>query len=191
MNYLGHIYLSGDNEHLLIGNFIGDYVKGRQYENYPEEIKRGILLHRAIDEFTDSNANWIEIKELLKPIYKRYAGVVADIFLDHFLAKNFHQFSEVQLSRYAKWVYAVFLRNFDEMPQRVQGFVPYLIQHRRLQSYAKISGLDMSLQIMAHRTSLPDHTEEAIKMLKSNYEAFKTPSLQFLAEVKEFTRIQI
>ena len=186
MNYLGHIFLSGTNEQLLVGNFIGDYVKGKQYLNYPEEIQKGILLHRAIDEFTDRNLHWMAIRELLRPIYKRYAGVVADIVVDHFLAANWNRFSDEQLNWYAKWVYAVFLRNFDQMPLRVQGFLPYLIQHRRLQSYAKISGLEMSLRIMSLRTSLPDCTEESIDLLKEKYEAFKEYSLLFLADAIAF-----
>ena len=186
MNYLGHLYLSGKNESLLIGNFIGDYVKGKQYLNYPEELQKGILLHRSIDEFTDANQHWLAIRALLKPIYKRYAGVVTDIFIDHFLAANWNQFSNEQLSWYAKWVYAVFLQNFDQMPARVQGFLPYLIQHRRLQSYAKISGLKTSLQIMSYRTSLPDGTERAIELLKDNYDEFKKHSLLFLQEVTRF-----
>lgn len=186
MNYLGHIYLSGRNEQLLVGNFIGDYVKGKQYENYPEEIRKGILLHRAIDEFTDQNQHWMEIRELFRPIYNRYAGVVADVVIDHFLAANWSRFSDMQLSWFSKWVYAVFLRYFDEMPKRVQGFLPYIIQHRRLQSYAELSGLEMSLRIMAHRTSLPDGTDAAMKLLKENYEIFTRHSLSFLDEVIEF-----
>lgn len=186
MNYLGHIYLSGKNEKLLVGNFIGDYVKGQQYNHYPDEIKQGILLHRAIDKYTDQNVHWMEIRELFRPIYARYAGVVADVVIDHFLARNWSSFSDEQLSWYAKWVYAVFLRYFDEMPKRVQGFLPYLIQHRRLQSYAKLSGLDMSLRIMALRTSLPDATDEAIQFLKEHYALFNDHSMLFLNEVKAY-----
>ena len=88
MNYLGHIYLSGYNDELLVGNFIGDYVKGKAYLNYPKVIKEGILLHRKIDDFTDSNEHWRHVKKSLQPIYRKYAGVVADIIIDHFLAKN-------------------------------------------------------------------------------------------------------
>ena len=104
MNYLGHIFLSGKNEQLLVGNFIGDYVKGKQYLHYPEEIRKGILLHRAIDDFTDRNAHWMNVRELFRPIYKRYAGVVADVVIDHFLAKNWSHFSDEQLDWYSKWV---------------------------------------------------------------------------------------
>lgn len=183
MNYLGHIYLSGENEKLLVGNFIGDYVKGRQHENYSSEIKKGILFHRAIDDFTDKNEHWILIKEKLRPIYKRYSGVVSDIFVDHFLAKNWNNFSEIQLDWYSKWVYAIFLKHFEVLPKRVQEFMPFLIQHRRLQSYAKIKGIDMSLRIMSLRTTLPDKTDVAVHFLKEEYSEFETLSILFLQEI--------
>lgn len=183
MNYLGHLYLSGNNDQLLIGNFIGDYVKGNQYDCYSSEIKKGILFHRAIDEFTDRNEHWIKVKESLQPVYKRYAGVVADIFVDHFLAKNWDNYSDIQLHWYAKWVYAVFLQHFNELPKRVQEFVPYIIQHRRLQSYAKIKGIDVSLRIMSIRTSLPDKSDDAIRLLKENYSDFELNSKLFLKDI--------
>lgn len=188
MNYLGHIYLSGNNEQLMIGNFIGDYVKGKQYENYPDEIRKGILLHRVIDDFTDKNEHWLEIRELLKPLYKRYAGVVADILVDHYLAKNWDQFSSTQLNLYSEWVYAVLQKNYVVLPQRVQYFLPYLIQHKRLQSYAKKSGLEMSLRIMSDRTSLPDHTDEVMQLINNEYPIFKKYSLLFLEEVRLFIK---
>lgn len=186
MNYLGHIYLSGEDELLMIGNFIGDYVKGKQYQNYPVKVKEGILLHRAIDHFTDNNLHWIKIRDLLKPVYRRYAGVVADIFIDHFLAKNWNRYSTVQLDWHSKWAYAAFLRHYTILPKRVQGFVPFLIQHRRLQSYATFEGLDTSLQIMSLRTSLPDCTEKAMELLHLNYNAFTKHAIDFLDDVSTF-----
>jgi acyl carrier protein phosphodiesterase len=134
MNYLGHIYLSGENEQLMTGNFIGDYVKGKGYLNYPAEIQRGILFHREIDHYTDQHPNWKIIRETIRPIYGRYAGVVADLFADHILAKNWAEFSEINLNWKSKWAYAVLLKHYNHLPPVVQSFLPYLIQHRRLQS---------------------------------------------------------
>jgi acyl carrier protein phosphodiesterase len=183
MNYLGHLFLSGTDEQLLVGNFIGDFVKGKQYTKYPVKIQSGILLHREIDWFTDRNSNWMEIREMLRPVYNRYAGVVADMFVDHFLASNWEHFSDQQLSWYAKWVYAVFLKNFDKMPQQVQNFIPYFIQHRRLQSYAEIAGIDTSLRILSTRRSLPENTDNAIINLKKNYSSYKKSALLFVEEI--------
>lgn len=185
MNYLGHIYLSGNDELLMVGNFIGDYVKGNQYNNYPDPIRQGILFHRAIDHFTDQNEHWLAIRELLRPFYHRYAGVVADIFIDHFLAKRWNRYSDTLLSWHAKWAYAAFLRHHHFLPARVQEFLPYLIQHRRLQSYTDIEGLEMSLRIMSFRTSLPENTSAAIGMLQEYYLLFGHHAEKFLDEITQ------
>ena len=82
MNFLAHIYLSGEgNELLTIGNFIADTVRGKEYLQYPEAMQRGILLHRRIDTFTDAHAIFRKSKHRLVPTYNHYAGVLVDIFL--------------------------------------------------------------------------------------------------------------
>lgn len=186
MNYLGHIYLSGLNEALLVGNFIGDYVKGRAYETYPETVKQGILLHRTIDEYTDHHQAWMAIRELIRPVYGRHSGVVADLFIDHYLAKYWNHYAAVPLHWHAKWAYAALLKNYELLPERVKGFLPFLIQHRRLQSYAEQSGIEISLRIMSLRTSLPEHTDRAMDLLLIHDDELGKLSNAFLIDVQTF-----
>jgi acyl carrier protein phosphodiesterase len=191
MNYLGHIFLSGENEHLMVGNFIADYVKGKKYLEYPTEIQKGILLHRSIDHFTDNNIHWQSIREMIRPVYNRYAGVATDLFIDHFLALHWNQYSAYPLSVYAKWTHAIFLRNYSILPERVKGFIAYLIQHKRLLSYSEINGIEESLYIMSLRTSLPDKTGQAINLLIKNYHEFEQLSSMFLTDIIDFTAKQL
>jgi acyl carrier protein phosphodiesterase len=186
MNYLGHIYLSGENELLMFGNFIADDVKGKKYLEYPSEVQKGILLHRTIDHFTDNNIHWKSIREMLRPVYQRYAGVACDLFVDHFLAVHWNSYSPYPLKVYSKWVHSVFLRNYSILPESVKGFLAYLIQHKRFVSYAEISGIEESLYIMSLRSSLPDKTAEVIQLLKDNYPEFEKHSSLFLKEVIQF-----
>ncbi len=186
MNYLGHIFLSGNDEHVIVGNFIGDYVKGKKYLNYPEAIQKGICFHRAIDYFTDSNNHWQEIRELIRPVYKRYSGIVADLFIDHFLAANWDLSSTTPLHWYTKEIHAIFLKNYRYLPEKVQGFLAYLIQHKRLLSYAQINGIRDSLYIMSLRSSMPDHSVEVTGLLEEKYGAFKKHASAFLDEAMTF-----
>jgi acyl carrier protein phosphodiesterase len=190
MNYLGHIFLSGENELLMVGNFISDYVKGKNYLKYPLEVQKGILLHRSIDQFTDNNQHWQSIREMIRPVYHRYAGVASDLFVDHFLAAKWNSYSQHSLLLYSKWVHSVFLRNYSILPERVKGFLAYLIQHKRLLSYSEIKGIEESLYIMSLRTSLPDQTMEAITLLNEHYEEFGNLSSLFLTEVIDFVSNQ-
>ena len=102
MNFLAHIYLSGEDEKLMVGNFIGDYVKGKDYENYPTPIREGILLHRQIDFFTDSHSQFREAKKLLVEEFGLYSGIIIDLLYDHLLAKNWNNYSEQNLRSFAK-----------------------------------------------------------------------------------------
>ncbi|MGB5463037.1 MAG: DUF479 domain-containing protein, partial [Aureibaculum sp.] len=100
MNYLAHIYLSGDDDYIKIGNFIADRVKGKEYLNYQTEIQYGILLHRQIDTFTDQHSIVKKSKLRLHERYSHYDGVIIDILYDHFLAKNWKIYSEIPLNKY-------------------------------------------------------------------------------------------
>ena len=186
MNFLAHIYLSGENDQVKVGNFIGDYVKGKQYTNYPADIRKGILLHRYIDSFTDRNEIPRKLKPLLKPTYNRYAGIVIDLFYDHFLANNWGYFSEIQLEDFINGFYNCLRENFSLLPERVQNFVPHMIYHNRLQSYIEIEGLRQALVIMSRTTSLPDKTNEAIKVLKNNYNEFNDNFLEFFPNLIKY-----
>jgi len=126
---------------------------------------------------------------MIRPVYNRYAGVASDLFIDHFLAAQWNSYSTYPLHVYAKWVHAIFLRNYSILPDRVKGFLAYLIQHKRLLSYSEIKGIEESLYIMSLRTSLPDTTGPAIKLLKDHYLEFKLHSNSFLSEVIRFVSI--
>lgn len=191
MNFLGHIYLSGDDDQLIIGNFIADCVKGKKYLDYPEGIQKGILLHRSIDSFTDNNIHIQQIKTLLRPTYKLYSGVVTDLFVDHYLASNWLNFSKKPLKEYSEEVYKIFQLNYEILPAKIQGFLSNLIERNRLLSYSEISGVEEALMIMAYKTSLPGKSAEAIKILKGNYDELKTLSLQFITEVSSFTKTEL
>jgi acyl carrier protein phosphodiesterase len=186
MNYLAHIYLSGESDEVLLGNFIGDYVKGNKHQEYPEKVAFGIRLHRSIDLFTDQHQDVKRCIDLLKPEYGRYAGVVVDVFFDHFLAANWNQYSVYTLREYAKHAHAVFLSNFRLLPFRVKQFLPFLIQHKRLESYAKVENLYQVLEIMSRRTSLPSKSEFALQVLIREYDQFDALFHRFFAEMIEY-----
>ena len=186
MNYLAHIYLSGDSDEIMVGNFIGDYVKGNKYMHYPEQVAYGIRMHRQIDSFTDQHNDVKEFVKLLKPGYGRHAGIVADIFLDHFLASNWNEYSSETLRRFAKHTHAVLLSHFMILPLRVKQFLPFLIQHKRLESYAHRDNLVPVLEIMSRRTSLPANSNWALETLNQEYDQFEALFRSFFADITKY-----
>lgn len=183
MNYLAHIYLSGESEQTILGNFIGDFVKGNRHQQYPEKVAFGIILHRHIDSYTDQHEAVRDCIQLLRPGYGKFAGIVADIFFDHFLAHNWKDYSPYTLRHFAKNAHAIFLSNFGLLPMRVKQFLPFLIHHKRLESYAVRENLHEVLEIMSKRTSLPPNTEWAMKMLNEEYSQFEGHFRSFFPEM--------
>ena len=186
MNYLAHLYLSGEDESIMFGNFIGDYVKGKQYQNFQQKIQTGILLHRQIDWFTDQHPIAKACAVRFRTNYGRYSGIVTDVIFDHFLAVNWRNYSIYSLRQYSKNVHAVLLSNFSILPMRVKLFLPFLIQHKRLESYAGLDGIWQSLAIMGRRTSLPEEADFALEVLKKDYDSIRNEFEEFFFELVDF-----
>jgi acyl carrier protein phosphodiesterase len=172
MNFLAHLYLSGNNPEVRLGNFIGDHVKGSKFTHYPPEIQKGIKLHRAIDSVTDSHPSTRACSSIFKPAYKRYSGVVCDVVFDHVLAREWSHYSSSNLNEFTQIFYTQMLQRYQLLPSSVQQFLPNMIRTNRLSSYQTSEGVREALDIMSFRTSLPNNTEYAIEQLRNHYSQF-------------------
>ena len=183
MNYLAHIYLSGTNDLLKIGNFMADSIKGHDYEKFDSEIKKGILLHRHIDSFTDMHPIYRQSKHRLHEKYGHYSGVIMDILYDHFLAKNWSKYSDEKLEDYANDFYQLLQDNYDILTERIKGMMPYMIARNWFVSYASIAGLEMILFQMDYKTKHRANMQEAIVELQDFYTEFESEFFLFFEEL--------
>lgn len=185
MNYLAHLYLSGEEEKTMVGNFIGDHVKGRSFEKFPTDIQKGILLHRKIDSFTDAHPKFREAKKLLRNGFGLYSGIIVDLLYDHVLAAKWDRYSEKSLRSFSKRSHAILLSNYLHLPKRVQAFLPILIQNRRLESYATVDGIIQSIELMSRYTSLPKNSTYAKQVLLENQDYFLENFEDFMNDMIE------
>lgn len=189
MNFLAHAYLSGDNTKLLVGNFIGDFVKGREFETFEEGISKGIVLHRAIDEFTDNHAIVSQSKDRLRDKYRHYSGVIVDVFYDHFLARNWSDYHQTPLLNYTKNIYKLLDDHNAILPKQMKFVLGYMKRDNWLYNYSKIEGIDRALTGMARRTKFDSKMEEAVMDLRSNYSLFENEFNEFVPEARQFVTI--
>ena len=188
MNFLAHLYLSGDNDLVRLGNFIGDFVKGRNLnEQYPADVARGVRLHRAIDEFTDSHPIVAESKNRLRPNYRHYAPVIVDVFYDHFLAKNWHDYSDEPLSEYAQHIYKLVEKNASILPEHFMKMMTYMQRGNWLLHYATIEGIHQALNGMARRSKFDSKMDKSVIDLKAHYSEFEREFSIFFAELKSYS----
>lgn len=187
MNFLAHIYLSGNNKMVTIGNFMADGIYGESYKNYPTDIQKGILLHREIDTFTDAHYIVRQSTKRLHENYSHYSGVIVDILYDHFLAKNWNAYSTISLEVYVDTFYNVLEGHFEILPLRIQRLMPFMIADNWLLNYSKIEGIQRVLEGMNRRSKYKSNMNEATKDLKKFYSEFENEFTLFFEELIIFS----
>ena len=188
MNYLAHIYLSGDNELVTVGNFIADGIKGKDYKKFSKDVQTGILLHRHIDTFTDAHKTVRQSTKRLHKNYGHYSGVIVDILYDHFLAKNWNHYSNIPLDKYIDDFYDSLEEHYNLLPLRIQKMMPYMITDNWLLSYASIEGISRVLEGMNRRTKNRSGMDKAVKELEEFYTDFEKEFTSFFEELIEYSK---
>ncbi len=186
MNFLAHTYLSGGNEEIIVGNFMGDYVKGKNYLLYPEQVKKGILMHRDIDSFTDMHEVTRRSKLRLSSRYHKYAGIIIDIFYDHFLASLWSSYSTLPLNEFVSRTYDLLKRNYKVLPEAIKRWFPTFLENNWMMAYTTVEGIELVLERMAANTSLPDHSAFAGEVLRKQYPVFMEDFLEFFPLIVKF-----
>jgi len=185
MNILAHLYLSGGINNLMLGNFMGDFIKGNKYLYYTDEIQQGILLHRQIDSFTDNHKAHKTSRERFRNHYGLYSGIIIDIIYDHYLACNWDKLHPIPIEIYAQRAYSFIEKHKNTIPLRLQEIIPSLINNNWLVMYSTLDGIEKVLKGMSKRTSLPDETEFAMKVLIQNYKAISLEFFQIIDDLKK------
>ncbi|MEO5603626.1 MAG: ACP phosphodiesterase [Cyclobacteriaceae bacterium] len=188
MNFLAHAYLSGNDKKILVGNFIADFVKGKQALNeFEKPIIKGIALHRAIDAFTDTHEVVRESKDRLRPKYRHYSAVIVDVFYDHFLATHWKVFHHQSLADFAAATYQTIGTFSDVLPLPVKRMLRHMIKGNWFVGYSKVAGINQTLSGMASRTPYASKMEEATKDLHNHYENFQGEFERFFPMLKDFS----
>ena len=185
MNFLGHIYLSNNDPKIMVGNFIGDFVKGRNFsDRFEPEIGRGIALHRLIDEYTDKHPMVQQSKNKLRHKYRHYAPVIVDIFYDHFLSKHWKDYHVIPLPVYAQTAYTIIEAHRSILPLGVNRMLPYMIKDNWLLNYGNLQGIGQALTGISRRTQYDSKMDESIHELKVFYDEFNDEFKSFIPDAK-------
>lgn len=193
MNFLGHAVLSFGDADILTGNMIGDYVKGRLgLDKYPEGIKKGILLHRKIDEFADNHPSTNRAKVWFRETYGLYAGAVIDTLYDHFLANDPKQFASAEaLKEFTLTTYQQLQSNAQYFPERFAAFFPHMQQHNWLYGYRSVMGAERSLQGLQRRAQHMPPSDVAYQTFITYYYQLAQCYYEFIDDVVKFVKVEL
>jgi acyl carrier protein phosphodiesterase len=179
MNFLAHLFLAGEDEELLIGNFIADSVKGNKYTIYPGRISKGILMHREIDFFSDNNPVYLQSVHRLQPNYGKYSGIITDMFYDYFLANNWSTFSNISLEDFCINTYKILNKYIDKIPKESLAISTYMSRENWLLSYREKENIRGSLAGMSRRMKYYFPMDTAVVELEKNAELYNRDFLEF------------
>lgn len=182
MNYLAHLYLSFGDEGTVVGNFMADAIKGKQYLKFEESIQHGILIHREIDTFTDSHKLVKKGKRRLRR-YRHYAGVIMDVYYDHFLSKNWKNYSEEPLEIFTRRNYDLLHSYGNLLPTRIRYMLGYMSERDWLYNYQYLEGIQWALTGMSKRTAHQSGMENALEELQEHYDLYENEFQAFFGEI--------
>lgn len=188
MNFLAHIYLSFNDHEVTLGNFMADSIRGNKYKHLPDNIQKGIRLHREIDTFTDAHPIVRKSTKRLHKNYSHYSGVIVDIFYDHFLAKNWKQYSDTPLDIYVDDFYDLLEDHYAILPDGVKRMMPYMISDNWIFNYSKMEGIARVLNGMNRRTKNKSKMNFAILDLETHYDEFESEFTSFFEELIIFSK---
>lgn len=191
MNFLAHIYLSGDNDLIKIGNFMADGIHGKNFDIFPKDIQKGIILHRAIDTFTDAHPIFRQSTKRLHPNYHHYSGIIVDIFYDHFLAKNWNIYSDEKLDSFTQHFYQSLTDNYDVLTLKTQKLLPTLMAQNWLLTYQTIEGIEFILEKMDQRMKRDSIMRFSITELRIYYDEFENEFTTFFQELMDYSNQKI
>ncbi|MFC0655055.1 acyl carrier protein phosphodiesterase [Mongoliitalea lutea] len=191
MNYLAHAYLSFGRPKILIGNLIGDSVRGAIEKKYEPEIVLGIKLHRAIDAYTDSHPVVKEAQLLLRPNFGRYSTVITDMYFDHFLSKFWNNYHPQPLNDFAQEVYLIVDQHADILPEKFIKMYGNIRLYNMLVKYGEFDGIRRALQGMAKRTTFNSNMETAHKFLDQHHEFFRLHFGDFFEDLVAYSKASL
>ena len=167
---------------------INDFLKGKAQYNYPKKVRAGILLHRAIDIFTDEHIITKEIKKFYSGYYRLYSGPFADITYDYFLANDKTIFPEYSdLEAFAKKTYSNLQLFENSFPEKFAVIFPMMTTHNWLYNYREDWAIKRSFRGLTLRSNFLNDYETAFDIFFENKKKIKPLYEEFFPLLKFFS----
>ena len=173
LNYLAHIYLSYPDDEEMLGNFLGDFVRSKDIEYFPETVQKGINLHRQIDEFTDQHPAFKSTVEILRPTLGKYAPVALDVYNDYFLCRNWENLNTISLREFCNNFYGIIQNAELTYPSKLSSRLSLMLENDFLMSTANENNLIRSLQHLDRRSRFSSNFEGSFEVMQRNVFEFE------------------
>jgi len=188
MNFLAHSMFAASVPEVIVGQFCGDFVRGGNLDQFPDAVRKGIRLHRKIDSFTDQHPINLEARRLFQAPYRRFAGILTDVVYDHYLARNWSDYSDQPLRAHVDHVYAALNTHFELLPPDLQRFARFLISHDVLTSYLQFDAVEQALRRISRRSDRFVVLNEAGSVLQAKDQPLSDCFARFFPELQVYVK---
>ena len=184
MNYLAHLYFAEDTPESRVGNLMADFVRGPvDRQPYRGAVMRGMRSHVAVDRYTDGHDVVRESKALVSRPRRRFAGIIVDVCYDHFLARNWPDFSDEPLSDFIERTYGSLRAYRGDMPPVMARVIRHMVKNDWLGGYREVSGIGRALDGLSTRLRRPNSLAGSVEELEANYEEMEGQFLRFFPDL--------
>lgn len=191
MNYLAHLFLSGKEEGIIVGNFLGDLMPKKDIIKLPDEIRDGVFIHRHIDAYTDDHPEVRKGVLRLHEKHHKYAPVLTDIYYDYFLAKNWTKYTDESLGDFSIRTYAVLQNHANLMPKGVREYMSRLVAADWLSNYGRLEGIEYTFNRLRKRLSRPELLDGVMDSLTDNEADFDREFNLFFPDLMVYVQGEI
>ncbi len=167
---------------------ISDFVKGAKKNGFENDVRQGIMLHRAIDGYTDTHPATAEAKEIFRPHYRLYSGAIMDVLYDHFLATDANEFSAQSLYQFSISTYSILDDHYAILPNHFAQVFTYMKAHNWLYHYRSTEGMKKSLTGLVRRAAYLTESETAFQLFMDHYKKLEQCYHSFFPDVKQFAK---
>lgn len=187
MNYLAHAFLAGSSAADRVGGLAGDFVKGPLPGGLPADLAAGVALHRAIDVWAEQHPAFRASRARVSATRRRYAGILVDLFYDHFLARHWSHFHRMPLERFTADLYAEARVRVADLPAPFAIVLPRMQAYDWLAAYREPLHVGAALDGMSQRRARqPNPLAGSIVELELAYAGFESDCLAFLPDALSF-----
>lgn len=189
MNFLAHLYFAENNAHCMLGSLMGDFVKGKLTDAYPDNVKTGISKHRLIDKYTDAHPVVKHSKQRISKERRRFAGIMIDVFYDYFLANNWETFASDTLDTFINNCYTNLNQQASfPVPENLQHFIQQMSAENTLLSYGTLEGIDKTINRLSRRIRFENNLNGGMEELVENKAGLEDDFLRFFPDLIQYTK---
>jgi acyl carrier protein phosphodiesterase len=189
MNYLAHLFFAENSTYSMLGNLMGDFVKGDITNKYNIEIREGIRTHRMIDKYTDSHETVLLSKKRISSDMRRFSGIMIDVFYDHFLAIHWNEFSNDSLENFINNCYEkLSIAVETPIPENLSVVINKMVSENMLLSYKTVEGIEIAINRISNRIKYKNNLYGGIEELINNYHNLEKDFLEFFPQLTAISK---